>query len=160
MSPFHILPVLVVVIGLYLIATKVPWKWLVGALVLGLVGWGVWAFMNREKPAKPITPAATSAAAPPVVSPYSNYTGHCQGPWDVHELDIPAGGLPVQLCWGWSFWPINGPVTLTTKSGKVYKFLPNKEGEIIIPELQMGGMAIFRSVPDGSKRRIAVKNRW
>ncbi len=69
MSPFHILPALVVVIGLYLIATKVPWKWLVGILILGLVGWGIWAFMNREEPAKPITPAATSVPmTPPVVN--------------------------------------------------------------------------------------------
>lgn len=109
------------------------------------------------------TPNTKPTSTPPPSTynlPSPSPTDHCRGPWDVHELDIPAGGLPIQLCWGWSFWPVNGPVTLTTKSGKVYKFLPNKEGEIVIPELQMGGMAIFRGDPDGSTRRIAVKNRW
>ncbi len=121
-----------------------------------VVGKAVWQTAFGEPKPTPTTPPSThntTAVSPQPPSP-------CQGPWDVRELDIPAGGLPVQLCWGWSFWSINGPVTLTTKSGKPYKFLPGKEGEVVIQELQMGGVAIFRADPDGSARRIAVKNRW
>ena len=29
-----------------------PWPWLVGLVVLVLVGWGIWAFVHRERPKK------------------------------------------------------------------------------------------------------------
>lgn len=28
------------------------WPWLVGLVVVGLVGWGIWAFVHRERPKK------------------------------------------------------------------------------------------------------------
>lgn len=27
-----------------------PWLWLVGIIVAGLIGWGIWAFVHRERP--------------------------------------------------------------------------------------------------------------
>ncbi len=123
------------------------------ALTLGTcflsVGSGVKHWLTTPTPPRALT--SGQALTPPA---------RCTGSWDVQEIDIPAGGAhPLELCWGWSMWPIRGDVVLVTKSGKRYPLTSAGSRDIVISELQTGGTAIV--VADGEKpARIAVKNRW
>lgn len=132
-------------------------------------------FLATYEPTNTTSPPASTTTSPP--APVTSYAPpyvqqrqptRCSGSFEVRDnIDIPAGGFPVDLCWGWSAWPIDGPVTITTRSGKQYDLfppalLPEKEKgkQKVIPELQMGGMAIFTAKPAGAKRTVAIKNIW
>lgn len=105
---------------------------------------------------KPEPTPPTHDTTPPAASSTSTPTGHCQGPWEVRELEVPAGGLPVYVCWGWTSWA-DGPVTMTTPDGNVYHDRPGAEKT---PVDIRNVTVIFRADPKESSRRVYVKNRW
>ena len=131
------------------------WRILATVLVLALV-LGVGSCSYRIYRWATAPPAPKPATTPPAPAPTTPQHGLCRGPWEVREMEIPRGGLPVYLCWGWTSWA-DGPVTMTTPDGKVFHDAPGHRKN---PVDFRDGVGIFRAEPAGSNRRVYIKNRW
>jgi hypothetical protein len=78
-------------------------------------------------------------------------------PWTFRTLEIPIGGLTVQLYSGWKDFAFGGDITITTPGGQVLKDQPGVNHQW---GLQPDGMYVFLADPAGSKRSVQILNRW
>ena len=78
-------------------------------------------------------------------------------PWTFRTLEIPAGGLAVQLYSGWKDFAFGGDITITTPGGQILKDQPGVNHQW---GLQSDGMYVFLADPAGSKRSVQILNRW
>jgi hypothetical protein len=78
-------------------------------------------------------------------------------PWTFRTLEIPAGGLAVQLYSGWKDFAFGGDITITTPNGQVLRDQPGVNHQW---GLQPDGLYVFLADPAGSKRSVQILNRW
>jgi hypothetical protein len=79
-------------------------------------------------------------------------------PWTFRTLEIPANGeLAVHLSQGWRGFTQGGAVTITTPGGQIFHDRPGVPTDM---GFQPDGIYIFHSDPIGSKRSMAIYNRW
>lgn len=96
-------------------------------------------------PRTPRTATSSVAAAP--LAP----------PWSMRTVSIPATGITLPLCQGWSSSPIGGAINIATPSGQI---LRDEPGVIFNAGLQPDGNYTFSADPIGEARQVRIHNCW
>jgi hypothetical protein len=80
-------------------------------------------------------------------------------PWTSRTLDIPAGGLAVDLWRGWEDHALGGNISITFPDGRVRRDEPGANHDWGWQPKEHA-IHIFIADPPGSARKVAIYNRW